>query len=169
MRKLFSGFLAAGLLTGQVAVADPCARPVEKTAFDVTALKSQLMVTALACNAQDKYNAFVTKFRGELVKQERALNSYFGRAYGRRGRQQHDDYITSLANAQSEAGTRLGSAYCQQRLGMFDQVMVQPSLGDLSGFVVAQAIVQPVALIDCPAPVHRQRTAQVAAAGRPHH
>jgi len=169
MRKLFSGFLAAGMLTTQIAAADPCARPVEKAAFDVTALKSQLMVTALACSAQDKYNAFVTKYRADLMKAEKALNSYFGRAFGRRGRQQHDEYITSLANAQSEAGTKLGAAYCQHELVMFDHVMPVSGASSLPSVATTEPVVQAASLTDCPAPVHRTRTAQADTTSHHHH
>ena len=80
-----------------------------RAAFDVTALKSQLMVTALSCHAQERYNEFVTRYRNDLVKEERALDSYFGRTSSRSARQDHDDYITNLANAQSEAGIRFRS------------------------------------------------------------
>jgi hypothetical protein len=168
MRTLFSGFLAAGLLTTQMAAADPCARPVEKSAFDVAALKSQLMVTALACNAQDKYNTFIAKYRADLMKAEKGLNSYFGRAFGRRARQQHDEYITSLANAQSEAGTKLGVAYCQQKLIMFEQVLTVSGGLNLPTIATTQAVVQPVSLIECPAAGSRTRTAEADTTSRRH-
>jgi len=169
MRTLFSGILALGVLSGQMAAAGPCARPSDKAAFGVEGLKSELMVTALACHAQDRYNEFVGKFRPDLVRQERALDGYFGRAFGRRAREQHDEYITSLANAQSEAGIRLGAAYCQQQLGRFEQVMALTGRGDLPRFALGQPIVQPLALVDCAPPVHRTRTALAAAGGRRHH
>ena len=38
------------------------------------------MVTALTCGADERYNAFVTKYRPELTAQDRALGSYFTRA-----------------------------------------------------------------------------------------
>ncbi|MBV9736052.1 MAG: hypothetical protein JO209_09085 [Acidisphaera sp.] len=165
MRTLLPGLLVAGMLTTQLAVAQQCARPVEKTAFDIAGLKSQLMVTALSCDAREKYNAFVSRYRSELISQERALTGYFGRSFGRRGQQEHDDYVTSLANVQSEADTRQGSAFCQKNIGLFDQVMALPPGTDLPGFAANRGdIVQPITVITCTEPVHVTRTASAAPA-----
>lgn len=169
MRAMFSGLLGAGLIATRMAVAEPCARPTERAAFDVTALKSQLMVTALSCQAQEQYNRFVTRYRNELVNEERQLGRYFGRASSRSARQDQDDYITNLANAQSEAGIKLGAAFCGERLAMFDQVMALHSMTELPRFAAGQPIVQPKPLTDCAAPVRRIRTARADAAGRSRH
>lgn len=60
MRIMVSTVLAAGLLSAGIAAAQPCAKPADLTALDVASLKSKLMVTALTCNQQDRYNDFVT-------------------------------------------------------------------------------------------------------------
>ena len=169
MRVMFSGLLGAGLIATRMAVAEPCARPADRAAFDVAALKSQLMVTALSCHAQERYNDFVTRYRKDLVKHEQALGSYFGRASSRSARQDHDDYITNLANAQSEAGIRLGEAFCDQRPAMFDQVMALHSMAELPRFAAGQPIVQPKPLTDCAAPVRRTRTARADPTNRGRH
>ena len=157
MRAIIGGVLAAGLAAGGVASAEPCARPAEHAAFDLAALKSALMVAALTCHAEDRYNQFVVRYRADLLKAERALGGYFVRAH--RGRQAFDDYITSLANAQSEAGIRLGGTICDQRLVMFDRVMALPTTAELPRFAGTQAIPQPKPVEDCPAPAHGTRTA----------
>ena len=59
MRTMVSAVLATGLLSAGIAAAQPCAKPADVTAFDVASLKSKLMVTALTCNQQDRYNDFV--------------------------------------------------------------------------------------------------------------
>jgi hypothetical protein len=100
-----------------------CARPAEVTAFSVVALKSNLMVTAISCRADDKYNAFVTRYRSALLQQEKTSDSYFSRNERRRWETTRDDYITRLANAQSQRAMVLGSLYCQYSLGQFDEVM----------------------------------------------
>lgn len=160
MRTLFPGLLVAGLFSTQLAVAQQCARPIEKAAFDIAGLKSELMVTALSCAAQDRYNAFVSRYRTDLVSEEKALNSYFGRAFGRRGQQEHDDYVTSLANVQSEADTKQGTAFCQKNMGLFDQVMALPPGTDLPGFAANRSeIIQPITVVTCTVPVRTTRTA----------
>ena len=160
MRAIIGGVLAAGLAVTGVASADPCARPAERAAFDTAALKSALMVTALTCHAEDRYNQFVTRYRADLLRAEHALGGYFGRAFSRVGRKAFDDYITSLANAQSEAEISLGSAVCDQRLAMFDRVLALGTSTELPRFAGTQAIPQPKPVEDCPAPVHRARAVQ---------
>ncbi|HUB12606.1 MAG TPA: hypothetical protein VMB34_11660 [Acetobacteraceae bacterium] len=141
--------LAAGTLAAPLAFAEPCTRPAERAAFDVASLKSQLMVTALACDQRDKYNDFVIRFRRELMQQEHALRAYFSRSFGSRGQQQHDDYITLLANAQSEAGVHDGTLFCQRNAALLDEVLALPEGASLPGYAAAKALSQPIDLNDC--------------------
>ncbi len=160
MRMLVSGLLAAGLLTSHVAAAQ-CVRSGDYPAFDITALKTKLMVTALTCGADEKYNAFVMKYRPELASQDKALGSYFTRAHGRRARQQQDDYITQLANSQSQTGLRQGSLFCRYNLGTFDEVMALRNSAELTDFAAGKSIMQPISMAECgatPAPATRTRT-----------
>jgi hypothetical protein len=147
-----AGVVIAGLVATAVAAAEPCARTAEKAAFDVAGLKSELMVTAIACQAQERYNSFVTRFRGDLQSQERSLNSYFNRTAGRHASQQHDDYITSLANAQSQEGISRGTFFCQEHLSMFDDVLALKDGHDLLHYATAKTLAQPIDLTECPAP-----------------
>ena len=128
-----SRFLVAGLAAALASAALPavaqtqtCIQPVEKTAFDVRALQSQLMVAALACGEQDKYNAFVTRHQGELGSAYRAMAASYRRAGGQKAL---DSYITTLANAQSQDGIRQGSHFCQNALPMFDAAMAAAANG----------------------------------------
>jgi len=147
--------LAAGILTAPLALAQPCTRPADRAAFDVASLKSQLMVTALTCDERDKYNDFVMRFRPDLMRQERALQGYFARVFGSRGQQQHDDYITLLANAQSQAGLRDGTLFCQRNAGLMDEVLALPDGASLSQYAAAKELEQPVDLTDCASPGER--------------
>lgn len=159
MRMLVSGLLAIGLLTSNVATAQ-CVRSGEYPAFDITALQNKLMVTALTCDARDKYDAFVMKYRPELVSQEKALSSYFSRAPGRRARQQHDDYMTQLSNSQSSTGLRQGSLYCRYNLGVFDEVMALRSSAELTDYAAGKSVAQPIQMSECgpaAAPATRSR------------
>jgi hypothetical protein len=160
--RVLSGVVAASLLVGQIANAQPCARPPDKAAFDVAGLKSQLMVTALACDVRERYNDFVRRYQPELMQQERALNAYFGRSFGRRAQQEHDDYITSLANTQSEAGIKQGTLFCQQSVGLFDAVLALPQGATIASFAADRTFDQPIILVVCttPAPAAGTRTAQ---------
>lgn len=159
MRMLMSGLVAVGLLASNVATAQ-CVRSNDYPAFDITALRTKLMVTALTCGADEKYNAFIVKYRPELMVQDKALGSYFARAHGRRARQQQDDYNTQLANSQSQTGLRQGSLYCRYNLGTFDEVMALRSGAELPDFAAGKSVVQPISMGECgatPAPAARSR------------
>ncbi len=161
MRMLVSGLLALGL-TSNIATAQ-CVRPGDYPAFDVTALKTKLMVTALTCSADEKYNAFITKYRPELASQDKALSSFFSHAHGRQARQQQDDYVTQLANVQSRTGLSQGSLFCHYNMGTFDEVMALRSGAELTDFAAGKSILQPVVTPECtaePAPAARSSRAR---------
>ncbi|WP_158801767.1 MULTISPECIES: hypothetical protein [unclassified Acidisoma] len=121
MRRLIAGLMATALLMPGVASA-ACLKTYEGTALNVAGLKSQLMVTALSCDTRDRYNTFILAFRPTLMSEDNALNSYFSHHYRHNWRSEHDAYITQLANVQSEAGIKQGTLFCQQNVGLFDQV-----------------------------------------------
>jgi hypothetical protein len=157
MRTMVSAVLAAGLLSAGIAAAQPCAKPADRTALDVASLKSKLMVTALTCNQQDRYNDFVNRYRSDLTTHERALRAYFARAYGGRAQREQDDYITSLANTQSQMGIRQGTLFCQQNVGIFTEVLGLAKGSELAGYAASKQVAQPIEVVSCPA---QTRTAQ---------
>ncbi|NVN11727.1 MULTISPECIES: hypothetical protein [Nguyenibacter] len=158
-RAAMAGMALAGFLNGQAAMAaDACTTSPAHEAFDVQGLKSELMVTALSCNMQDRYNSFVAQFRGTLLAEENTLNGYFRATYGRSAQREHDDYITQLANVQSERGLKAGTAFCNQRAAMFDEVAVLDTPADLSSYAQAKDIIQPASYETCIAPERSLRT-----------
>ena len=148
-----TGLLTAGLVAGQVLAAPlalaECVRPADHASLDVAGLKSNLMVTALTCDAGDRYNAFIRKFQPELSSQERALSGYFGRAAGRNARKQQDDYVTQLANGRSQDGMRRGSLFCAENLPTFDEVMALRSGAELEAFAAGKSVSQPISVESC--------------------
>ncbi len=149
-RRWLALALVGVVLAPALARAEPCARPADKGAFDVAALKSRLMITALTCNAHDQYNDFVTRYRADLQHEDKILDAYFARAYGRAARKQHDDYTILLANTLSEQGLKQGTGFCDQNLGAFAKVMALHDGAALPDFAAAQAITQPISLTLCP-------------------
>jgi hypothetical protein len=142
-----------------IASAEQCAKPADVSAFDIAGLKSKLMVTALTCNQQDRYNEFVQRFRRDLMVQERALHDYFARAFGGgHAQREHDDYITSLANTVSQSGIRQGTLYCLQNVGIFTEVLALQKGSDLAGYAASKTLPQPIGIVACPVAT---RTAQV--------
>ena len=121
------------------------------------------MVTALSCNQQSRYNDFVQRFRSDLLAHERALTAYFARGFGGRAQHEHDDYITSLANTQSQTGIHQGTLFCQQNVGIFTEVLALTKGSDLPGFAASKQLPQPIEVTACPEPT---RTAQAGASRR---
>ncbi|MBV1835844.1 hypothetical protein [Acetobacter estunensis] len=158
LRLAVAGTVFLGLSFGSAASAASCGRSPAREAFDVQGLKSELMVTALSCKVQDRYNAFVGKFRSTLLAEESELNSYFRKMYGKSAQREHDDYITQLANVQSERGLQSGTIFCEQRLGMFDEVAALDNAHDLSNYAQAKDIMQPAVYETCAAPAVEKST-----------
>lgn len=154
---LLGGVLAAVAVPGLAIAA--CLRPAEKTAFDVRALQSQLMVVALSCQHQDDYNAFVTRFRSQLAEAHRDVTSYYRRSSGRQAQRVMDQYITNLANNQMQVGITQGSHFCRNQVPLFQRAMTARTSADLSAIVVEAGIVQPLEQQACPASGGRQQRA----------
>ncbi len=130
--------------------AQHCARPTEKTAFQVAALKSRLMVTALACDSTDKYNAFINAHRGTLLPQEKTLSGYFARNFGRRAATEHDEYITNLANAQSRRRIIDNFRFCRDGQQLYADVAAVKSPAEIMTVAASRTISQPFNVKECP-------------------
>jgi len=154
-------FPAALLFISPVAQAAPtCGESPTHEAFNVQGLKSELMVTALSCSAQDRYNAFVTKFRPKLAEEEGRLDRYFRSNYGRAASRQRDDYVTQLANVQSKGGVQAGTVFCAQRMQMFDEIDALKDGADLSHYAEGKDIAQPESFESCSGPRNTTARAQ---------
>lgn len=155
MRQLLSSLIATAMLAGTanqaLAQSQPCMRTAEKTAFELAGLKSELMVIAVDCQAQERYNSFVLRFRPDLQGSEKGLNTYFSRiAHGAIARA-HDDYITALANSQSQDALTRGTLFCDEHIRMFDEVLALKDAQDLRSYAESKGLAQPIDLVDCPA------------------
>jgi len=149
MRLTLSAF-AAVMMIAQPVLASTCTYPQDVAALKVASLKSELMVTAITCQDSTRYNKFMLKFQPDLVANERVLQAYFTRAYGRTaGARQHDIFITNLANAESTSGITQGTNLCFTNEPMFDEVMALPSGGDLPDYAAGKNLAQPLVAVSC--------------------
>jgi len=158
-RKLMVG-LAAVMLTPSIAFAQSsaCLQPAEKTAFDIRALQSQLMVVALTCGQQDDYNTFVTRHQRDLATAFRNVAGHFRRTSGAQHQRLLDQYITNLANGQSQVGIARGSFFCREQGGLFQQATAANSVTELAQLSVTREIPQALTTQPCP---DRPATTQV--------
>jgi hypothetical protein len=140
-----------------------CARPAERAAIDVSALVSELQLITMTCGTRDKYNALIPRLRPALATKEKNLSAFFTRAYGKRGRTEHDKYITELANLQSQRVLKSGDRFCSINTSMFDQVMPLSTVEQLATYAQSKPIQQALAVDECPAaPTPRGKAGQTA-------
>ena len=124
-----------------------CAGSGELAALQSRVLLSDLMVSALSCNEQPRYNAFVTKYKTDLGKQGALLQEFFRRAYSGSGRPQMNRFVTDLANNSSNYSLEHIGLYCQETAKEFDEL-----LSGKQSSLAAYAASQPYANIHGVAP-----------------
>jgi hypothetical protein len=147
--RLLLGGLAA-VIAGP-AIAQSCVQSAERTAFDIRALQSQLMVAALACNRDNDYNSFVRKFQGDLTASYRGIETHFRRTAGRAHQRELDGFITQLANAQSQDGIRAGSHYCPLVTPLFQLALNARSAEELALISTDRNVLNPLTAPTCTA------------------
>ena len=146
-RLLLSGI--AALLAGP-AIAQSCLQPAERTAFEVRALQSQLMVAALSCGRDADYNAFVRKFQGDLAASYRGIQGHFRRTAGNAHQRELDGFITQLANAHSQDGIRAGSQFCPLVTPLFQLALAKNNAQALAEFTQERNVLNPISTPACP-------------------
>jgi hypothetical protein len=114
-----------------------CAGSGEMAALQSRVLLSDLMVSALSCNEQPRYNAFVTKYKTDLGKQGALLQEFFRRAYSGSGRPQMNRFVTDLANNSSNYSLEHIGLYCKETGKEFDELLTS-NQSSLAGYAASQ-------------------------------
>jgi hypothetical protein len=122
-------FVAAlcGMVIAAPAIANTCLRAEERNVFELRALRSYLMVTALQCQKSEPYNQFIRRFGSDLTAADRAALAHFRRAHGGRGQTLLDSYNTTMANEHSEDAIRGGGFFCRDADPLFQRVLATPA------------------------------------------
>jgi hypothetical protein len=153
MRRLVSAVAVMTMLSAQPVLAErQCTSMSDQSAFEVQALRSELMVLATGCHDDDRYNAFIRRFQGDLQGNERAINAYFQHRYGRAAQTEHDRFVTDLANAISRQGSDLGGDFCPRNGKIFNEVQALDSSAELADFAAGKDLVPPSVDICAPMP-----------------
>jgi hypothetical protein len=142
MRRLVSAFTALTLLSAHPVFAErQCSSVSDQSAFEVQALRSQLMVLATGCHEDDRYNAFMRRYQPDLQANERLINAYFQHRYGRSAQTEHDRFVTDLANAISRRGSQMGGDFCPRDGLIFSEVLALESAGELGDYAAGKNLV----------------------------
>ena len=150
LRSLLAG-AALLALTPNLAAGQSCMQPAEQQHFNVRALQSQLMVLAISCERHDDYNSFVTRFQPQLAAAFRGVQNHFRRTTGAQHQRQTDQYITNLANGQSQVGISQGTFFCRNQQGLFAEALGAANVGALSQISVDRQVPQVYSLPACTA------------------
>ena len=141
-----------------------CAKPAEKVAFAVAALRMQLSVIEITCDAREQFNAFTIKFRNDVGNQNKTVGAFFSRAYGNKGVSNQDQYETAQINQMSAAGQYYGADFCKTSAPMFGDVLTLKDGKALADYAVAQNFAQVLAIDECAPPPPKASTSTPAKA-----
>ena len=142
MRRFVSAAVALTVLSAQPGFAQPrCTSMADQSAFEVQALRSEMMVLATGCRDDDRYNAFIRRYQSDLQGNERSINAYFQHRYGRAAQTEHDRFVTDLANAISRQGSDLGGDFCPRNGLIFNEVLALESAAQLADFAAGKNLI----------------------------
>jgi hypothetical protein len=142
MRRFVSAVAALTLLSVQPVLAEQqCSSVSDQSAFEIQALRSELMVLATGCHDDTQYNAFIHRYQADLQANERAISAYFQHRYGKMGQTEHDRFVTELANAMSRQGSDLGGDFCPRNGLIFNEVLALPSTTVLTEYAAGKDLV----------------------------
>lgn len=137
-RAALSIIVAVQLIVWHVSpsLAVACRSPAETAAMQMKLLQNDLMIAALSCRTQARYNEFATKFEPDLVKSGTTLTRMFRRDYNGTGDAELNRFITYLANDGSARAKRIGPGYCRVAAAFFDRAlsMSAPELVEFSAW-----------------------------------
>jgi hypothetical protein len=153
MRRLVTAVAALSLIASQSAfAARPCTSLSDQSAFEVQALRSELMVLATGCHDDDSYNAFIRRYQPELQANEKQVSAYFQHRYGRAGQTEHDKFVTDLANAMSRLGSDLGGDFCPRNGLMFREVLALGGAAELGDYAAGKNLIPTTIEVCAPMP-----------------
>jgi hypothetical protein len=168
MKRGLAGVMALGtLLLSTAAMAAPqrCATLDQQEQFELSALKTELMVVAVTCQQSDNYNAFVQRYQATLSANDRAVIDHFSGRDKRAGQRANDTFITNLANSRTQEANRVGADFCARNARLFKEVMGLNNASELPAYAAAKDLI-PVSMGACPLSATAVATAPAARGGK---
>lgn len=150
-RRGLAGLLMLSTLCasgGAFAAPFRCPTEEQQRMFELSALKTELMVIATTCGNEDAYNAFINRYRSHLSENDHAVIRHFTSRDRRAGQRANDTFITNLANARAQEANRVGADFCARNAQLFKEVMSLPSAAELAPYAAAKDLL-PASLGSC--------------------
>jgi hypothetical protein len=150
LRAAGIGALTVAILASHAAEA-ACARSAELSGLQARVLQTELMVAALSCGESGRYNAFVTRFRGELQVESKRMQGYFARVHGGRAGKELNAFVTELANNSSQRSLTEAATFCPQAAALLDDALkMEPK--QLRSFAAQQSFADAHGVDSCDGP-----------------
>ena len=115
--KAIAAMLATAAMTGQAFAGGVCSRAEETAAVKAEILQQQLMVAAYSCSMPGSYNAFVIKYRPDLIASDQTAQGLFKRASAT-GEAEYQTFKTRMANDFS-LDSQNDNGFCDKARDMF--------------------------------------------------
>jgi hypothetical protein len=123
LRLAGAAALIGALLGAQSEAQAACASAAEVSGLQARVLQTELMVAALSCGEAARYNAFVNRFRSELVVESKHMQRYFSRVHGGRAGKELNAFVTELANNSSQRSLTEAASFCPRAAALLDDVL----------------------------------------------
>jgi len=119
---LVAGVAAMALMTTAASATEISVSPKERASLEMRLMQSELMVAALSCSSADRYNAFVTRYKTELVDYGKTMQKLFKRVHGGNAFKQINAFVTRVAN---EASLKMAqnSHFCEDASRTFQALL----------------------------------------------
>lgn len=116
-----------------------CIKGQTQTAFEIQALKTEMMLTAVTCEKTQEYNNKMQILKPYFVKYESVVKLWFNKKYTNTSVQKYDRYITDLANELEQTPERHNAdIFCNDNVSNvfqdLDQISTQAGLEQYAHF-----------------------------------
>jgi hypothetical protein len=132
MKRLLSGIVVACISACAADAAAVCATKAELKVLQAAALQQQLVAAALSCNYAGDYSRFVTRYRDDILKYDRALRTFFHRRQGGEG---YDAYKERIAEEVSLHSLH-DPGFCRNARAVFDLALQRDGASQAPPLVV---------------------------------
>ena len=162
MRCFLLSAALLGLLAGssgiQANAAVQCKASADQSTYEVLALRQMMVVLATKhCNREDDYNKnFVGRFKASVQANDKAVQSYFRRAYGGSGQTRMDTFTTELVNVLSQQASAQGNDFCGRTGLMVNELLALQSNDELAAYAALKKLPPPGVSMCQAAPARRR-------------
>jgi hypothetical protein len=150
MHRLSLLIAALSALAAPAIASQSCPSPADQSAYEVLALRTEMVVLATKCSRDQEYNNyFVKRFQPVLQANYREVSAYFRRLYGGAGQGRMDTFATELVNVMSQQANTQGTEFCGRASLIFGEMNALPSQDELAAYAAVKDL-SPVGASMCP-------------------